>query len=105
MSTAPLEKKAAGLKKKSRINSKNQVTIPAAILRASGLQAGDDVEFAINDAGFIEARKVEEKNLFLELALVAGDTYRGFNLDEERKRAWTLDAKLAKAHKGSRLLA
>ncbi len=88
MSTTPSEKGASGLKKKSRINSKNQVTIPAGILRASGLQAGDDVEFAINEAGFIEARKAEGKNLFLELARVAGDTYRGFNLEEERHRAW-----------------
>ena len=88
MSTTPSEKGLAGLKKKGRINSKNQVTIPADILRASGLQAGDDVEFAVNDAGFIEARKVEVKNLFLELARVAGDTYRGFNLEEERLRAW-----------------
>ena len=46
------------------------------------------MEFAVNDAGFIEARKVEVKNLFLELARVAGDTYRGFNLEEERLRAW-----------------
>ena len=88
MSTTPSEKGPAGPKKKGRINSKNQVTIPADILRASGLQAGDDVEFAVNDAGFIEARKVEVKNLFLELARVAGDTYRGFNLEEERLRAW-----------------
>jgi len=88
VSTTPSEKGAAGLKKKSRINSKNQVTIPAAILRASELQAGDDVEFAVNEAGFIEARKAEGKNLFLELARAAGDTYRGFNLEEERKSAW-----------------
>ena len=88
MSTTPSEKGPAGLKKKGHINSKNQVTIPADILRAGGLQAGDDVEFAVNDAGFIEARKVEVKNLFLELARVAGDTYRGFNLEEERLRAW-----------------
>jgi bifunctional DNA-binding transcriptional regulator/antitoxin component of YhaV-PrlF toxin-antitoxin module len=88
VSTTPSEKGPAGLKKKGHINSKNQVTIPADILRAGGLQAGDDVEFAVNDAGFIEARKVEVKNLFLELARVAGDTYRGFNLEEERLRAW-----------------
>ena len=72
----------------SRISSKNQVTIPVDILRTVGLQAGDDVEFAFNDAGFIEVRKVEEKNLFLELSRVAGDTYRGFNLEEERKLNW-----------------
>ena len=46
------------------------------------------MEFAFNDAGFIEVRKVEEKNLFLELSRVAGDTYRGFNLEEERKLNW-----------------
>ena len=88
MSTTPSEKGPAGLKKKGRINSKNQVTIPADILRASGLRAGDEVEFAVNEAGFIEARKAEGKNLFLELARVAGDTYRGFNLEEERLHAW-----------------
>jgi|APGre2960657468_1045069.scaffolds.fasta_scaffold415017_1 AbrB family looped-hinge helix DNA binding protein len=81
-------KTRAGRTSTSRISSKNQVTIPVDILRAIGLQAGDDVEFAMNDAGFIEARKVEEKNLFLELSRVAGDTYRGFNLEEERKLNW-----------------
>ncbi len=81
-------KTRAGRTSTSRISSKNQVTIPVDILRAVGLQAGDDVEFAMNDAGFIEARKVEEKNLFLELSRVAGDTYRGFNLEEERKLNW-----------------
>jgi bifunctional DNA-binding transcriptional regulator/antitoxin component of YhaV-PrlF toxin-antitoxin module len=81
-------KTRAGRTTTSRISSKNQVTIPVDILRAVGLQAGDDVEFALNDAGYIEARKVEEKNLFLELSRVAGDTYRGFNLEEERKLNW-----------------
>jgi AbrB family looped-hinge helix DNA binding protein len=81
-------KTRAGRTSTSRISSKNQVTIPVDILRAVGLQAGDDVEFAMNDAGYIEARKVEEKNLFLELSRVAGDTYRGFNLEEERKLNW-----------------
>ena len=81
-------KTRAGRTTTSRISSKNQVTIPVDILRAVGLQAGDDVEFAVNDAGYIEARKVEEKNLFLELSRVAGDTYRGFNLEEERKLNW-----------------
>jgi AbrB family looped-hinge helix DNA binding protein len=81
-------KTRAGRTSTSRISSKNQVTIPVDILRAVGLQAGDDVEFAVNDAGYIEARKVEEKNLFLELSRVAGDTYRGFNLEEERKLNW-----------------
>jgi AbrB family looped-hinge helix DNA binding protein len=81
-------KKRAGRTSTSRISSKNQVTIPVDILRAIGLQAGDDVEFAMNDAGFIEARKVEEKNLFLELSRAAADTYRGFNLEEERKLNW-----------------
>jgi AbrB family looped-hinge helix DNA binding protein len=81
-------KTRAGRTSTSRISSKNQVTIPVDILRAVGLQAGDDVEFTMNDAGYIEARKVEEKNLFLELSRVAGDTYRGFNLEEERKLNW-----------------
>ena len=81
-------KTRAGRTSTSRISSKNQVTIPVDILRTIGLQAGDDVEFAVIDAGFIEARKVEVKNLFLELSRAAGDTYRGFNLEEERLRAW-----------------
>ena len=81
-------KTRAGRTSTSRISSKNQVTIPVDILRAVGLQAGDDVDFTMNDAGYIEARKVEEKNLFLELTRVAGDTYRGFNLEEERKLNW-----------------
>jgi bifunctional DNA-binding transcriptional regulator/antitoxin component of YhaV-PrlF toxin-antitoxin module len=72
----------------SRISSKNQVTIPVEVLRNSNLQVGDEVEFAINDQGVIEVKKAAPYNGFQALADVAGDTYIGFDLEEERRLNW-----------------
>ena len=89
MSTTPSEKGPAGLKKKSRINSKNQVTIPADILRASGLQAGDDVEFAINNAGVIaitpKEQGVGKQHKIMALVGDMTEYYDGFDLAAERQ--------------------
>ncbi|WP_437734373.1 AbrB/MazE/SpoVT family DNA-binding domain-containing protein [Sorangium sp. So ce1335] len=41
----------------SRITSKGQVTIPEAIRRRVGLQAGEQIEWEITDAGAITIRK------------------------------------------------
>ena len=88
MSTTPSEKGATGLRKKSRINSKNQVTIPAGILRASGLQAGDDVEFAIDKAGVIAVTPIEvsvgKQHKIMALAGDMTEYYDGFDLAAER---------------------
>ena len=78
----------AGRTSTSRISSKNQVTIPVEVLRNSNLQVGDEVEFAINNQGVVEVKKVVPYNGFQALADAAGDTYIGFDLEEERRLNW-----------------
>ena len=52
--TAPVQRK--GRTSTSRLSSKNQLTVPVDILRSVGLEVGDEVEFVVNNAGFIEVR-------------------------------------------------
>ncbi|ASY18374.1 transcriptional regulator, AbrB family [Candidatus Planktophila versatilis] len=89
MITTPSEKGLAGLKKKGRINSKNQVTIPADILRVSGLQAGDDVEFAITSEGVIAITALDKgprkQHKIMALAGDMTEYYDGFDLAAERQ--------------------
>jgi len=81
-------KARAGRTSTSRISSKNQVTIPVEVLRNSNLVTGDEVEFVINDRGAVEVKKVAPYNGFQALADAAGDTYVGFDLEEERRLNW-----------------
>jgi bifunctional DNA-binding transcriptional regulator/antitoxin component of YhaV-PrlF toxin-antitoxin module len=81
-------KARAGRTSTSRISSKNQVTIPVEVLRNSNLLTGDEVEFIINDRGAVEVKKVRPYNAFQALADAAGDTYIGFDLEEERRLNW-----------------
>jgi bifunctional DNA-binding transcriptional regulator/antitoxin component of YhaV-PrlF toxin-antitoxin module len=85
-SVAP--KARAGRTTTSRISSQNQVTIPVEVLRNSNLVTGDEVEFIINDQGVVEVKKVVPYNPFQALANAAGDTYIGFDLEEERRLNW-----------------
>ncbi len=78
----------AGRTSTSRLSSKNQLTVPVDILRRVGLEAGDEVEFIVNGAGFIELRKYDRMRLFNELAAKYGELFAGFDLAEERKSAW-----------------
>lgn len=78
----------AGRTSTSRISSKNQVTVPVDILRRVGLEAGDEVEFVVNDAGFIELRKYDKMRALDELVAKYGDLFADFDLAEERKSAW-----------------
>lgn len=44
----------------SRISTKNQITIPARVLRASGLQPGDDVRVSVEAPGLLRVERAEE---------------------------------------------
>lgn len=44
----------------SRVSSKNQVTIPVAVLRAAGINAGDDVVIRAAGSGRIEVERAED---------------------------------------------
>lgn len=79
---APVQR--AGRTSTSRLSSKNQLTVPVDIVRAVGLEAGDEVEFAVNNAGFIEITKVGTNSRLLELAGTFSDIFEGFDLQAER---------------------
>ena len=68
---------------RSRISSKNQITIPVQILRAQGLHQGDEVEFALNSAGFIEVHPLAATGP-LAFAGAFADLFEGFDLEQER---------------------
>lgn len=82
----------AGRTSTSKLSSKNQLTVPVDILRSIGLTTGDEVEFSINDAGFIEVKPVvSELNPVLELAGKYSKAFKNFNLAQEREgwvRSW-----------------
>jgi len=75
----------AGRTSTSRLSSKNQLTVPVDILRRVGLEAGDEVEFVVNDAGFIEVLRAPNVNRdLLKLAGKYGELFAGFDLEVER---------------------
>lgn len=73
-----------GRKSTSKLSIKNQLTVPVDILRQVGIQAGDEVEFLLNGAGFIEVRPVEENRL-MSLPQKYGYLFKGFDLAKERE--------------------
>lgn len=75
----------AGRTSTSRLSSKNQLTVPVDILRRVGLEVGDEVEFVLNDAGFIEVLRAPSINRdLLKLAGKYGDLFADFDLEAER---------------------
>jgi bifunctional DNA-binding transcriptional regulator/antitoxin component of YhaV-PrlF toxin-antitoxin module len=83
----------AGRTSTSRLSSKNQLTVPVDILRSIGLTIGDEVEFTVNDAGFIEVKPVIEENPLLQLAGIGAGIYDDFDLAKDREswsRPWDL---------------
>ena len=79
---APVQR--AGRTSTSRISSKNQLTVPVDIMRKVGLAAGDEVEFVVNDAGFIQLQVEGQVNPVLNLVGKYGDLFTGFDLEAER---------------------
>jgi bifunctional DNA-binding transcriptional regulator/antitoxin component of YhaV-PrlF toxin-antitoxin module len=83
----------AGRTSTSRLSSKNQLTVPVDILRSIGLTTGDEVEFSVNDAGFIEVKPVIEENPIMRLVGIGTDIYKDFDLEKDREswsRPWDL---------------
>jgi bifunctional DNA-binding transcriptional regulator/antitoxin component of YhaV-PrlF toxin-antitoxin module len=83
----------AGRTSTSRLSSKNQLTVPVDILRSIGLTTGDEVEFTVNDAGFIEVKPVIEENPIMRLVGIGTDIYKDFDLEKDREswsRPWDL---------------
>lgn len=69
----------------SRISSKNQVTLPVELLRASGLKAGDGVEFILTPKGVLEVRALS--NSWDDFCGLGDGVYDSFDLRKERD-AW-----------------
>ena len=83
----------AGRTSTSKLSSKNQLTVPVDILRSIGLTTGDEVEFSLNDAGFIEVKPVLEENPIMRLVGIGTDIYKDFDLEKDREswsRPWDL---------------
>ena len=73
----------AGRTSTSRLSAKNQVTVPVDIIRAMGLHVGDELQFTLNNTGFIELSVVGENRL-LSFAGKYGDVFKDFDLTTER---------------------
>jgi bifunctional DNA-binding transcriptional regulator/antitoxin component of YhaV-PrlF toxin-antitoxin module len=73
-----------GRQSTSKLSSKNQLTVPVDILRQVGITAGDQVEFSVNNAGFIEIHVVEV-NCLISLSEKYGYLFKGFDLAKERE--------------------
>jgi bifunctional DNA-binding transcriptional regulator/antitoxin component of YhaV-PrlF toxin-antitoxin module len=86
--TAPVKQTRRGRSSTSRISSKNQVTIPVEILRQTNFEIGDEVEFEVRVDGSVAITKTAPINPFEALAGIAGDSYRGFDLQKEREESW-----------------
>ena len=77
----------AGRTSTSRLSSKNQLTVPVDILRRVGLKAGDEVEFVVNDAGFIQIQVEGQANSILNLVGAFPGIFDEFDQEKERA-AW-----------------
>lgn len=77
-----------GRKSTSTISSKNQVTLPVDILRASGLKPGETVSFEILDGKILMTHNEDSTHPFAESIRVAGSIYEKFDLKKERSQMW-----------------
>ena len=77
----------AGRTSTSRLSSKNQLTVPVDILRRVGLAAGDEVEFVVNNAGFIQIQVMGDANPVLNLVGAFPGIFDEFDQKSERA-AW-----------------
>ena len=82
---APVQR--AGRTSTSRISSKNQLTVPVDIMRKVGLAAGDEVEFVVNDTGFIQIQVEGQANPVLNLVGAFPGIFDEFDQEKERA-AW-----------------
>jgi len=81
--TSPRARK--GRTTQSRISSKNQVTLPVDLLRASGLKVGDGVEFVLSPKGVLEVRAISSS--WDDFCGIGDGVYDSFDLRKERD-AW-----------------
>ena len=70
----------------AKVQENKALLVPIEIIEKLYLQEGDEVEFAVNDAGFIEVKLVvSELNPVLELAGKYSKAFKNFDLAKERE--------------------
>ncbi len=70
----------------AKVQENKALLVPIEIIEKLYLQEGDEVEFSVNDAGFIEVKPVvSELNPVLELAGKYSKAFKNFDLAKERE--------------------
>ena len=70
----------------AKVQENKALLVPIEIIEKLYLQEGDEVEFSLNDAGFIEVKPVvSELNPVLELAGKYSKAFKNFDLAKERE--------------------
>ena len=70
----------------AKVQENKALLVPNEIIEKLNLQEGDEVEFSLNDAGFIEVKPVvSELNPVLELAGKYSKAFKNFDLAKERE--------------------
>lgn len=62
--------------------------MPVDILRATGLEPGDIVNFKVNDGKIVITTVDQQEHPFAELIAAAGSIYDQFDLKKERSLMW-----------------
>ena len=77
----------------AKVQENKALSVPIEIIEKLYLQEGDEVEFSLNDAGFIEVKPVLEENPIMRLVGIGTDIYKDFDLEKDREswsRPWDL---------------
>jgi antitoxin component of MazEF toxin-antitoxin module len=70
----------------AKVIENKALLVPIEIVEKMNLQEGDEVQFSVNDAGFIEAKPVRSGlNPVLELAGKYSKAFKNFDLARERE--------------------
>lgn len=70
----------------AKVQENKALLVPIEIIEKLYLQEGDEVEFSVNDGGFIEIKPVvSELNPVLELAGKYSKAFKNFDLAKERE--------------------
>jgi len=70
----------------AKVQENKALLVPIEIIEKLNFQEGDEVEFSVNDAGFIEVKPVvSELNPVLELAGKYSKAFKNFDLAKERE--------------------
>lgn len=81
----------------AKVQENKALLVPIEIIEKLYLQEGDEVEFSVNDAGFIEVEVVERVSPILGLVGIGTGIYKDFDLQKDREsglRPWDLEPEI-----------